>query len=130
MGATLTPVAPLRAIPVPQRKLRAHVESLIVAEGLMSEVLTLERRRSGQSILPLGSWTPLMYAARQGAMDSTQALLDLGAAGAGNGCTAVGGPGERGFGEGALADAGRPGDYQRAALAARQQRLEPLVECG
>jgi serine/threonine protein phosphatase PrpC len=42
MGATLSPFAPLRAIPVPQRKLRAHVESLIVAEGLMSEVLTLE----------------------------------------------------------------------------------------
>ena len=31
-----------RAIPVPQRKLRAHLESLVVAEGLMSEVLTLE----------------------------------------------------------------------------------------
>ncbi|MGD9634170.1 MAG: PP2C family serine/threonine-protein phosphatase, partial [Pirellulales bacterium] len=30
------------AIPVPQRKLRAHLESLLVAEGLMSEVLTLE----------------------------------------------------------------------------------------
>jgi ankyrin repeat protein len=44
-----------------------------------SALFTLERRRSGQSILPLGSWTPLMYAARQGAMDSTRALLELGA---------------------------------------------------
>lgn len=42
MGATLSPVAPPRAIPVPQRKLRAHLDSLVVAEGLMSEVLTLE----------------------------------------------------------------------------------------
>ncbi|MGE3242171.1 MAG: PP2C family serine/threonine-protein phosphatase [Pirellulales bacterium] len=42
MGATLSPIAPPRAIPVPQRKLRAHLESLLVAEGLMSEVLTLE----------------------------------------------------------------------------------------
>lgn len=47
MGATLSPVAPVRisparAIPVPQRKLRAHLDSLVVAEGLMCEVLTLE----------------------------------------------------------------------------------------
>jgi serine/threonine protein phosphatase PrpC len=42
MGATLSPIAPPRAIPVPQRKLRAHVQSLVVAEGLMSEVITLE----------------------------------------------------------------------------------------
>ena len=42
MGATLSPVAPMRAIPVPQRKLRAHVESLVVAEGLMSEVMLVE----------------------------------------------------------------------------------------
>ncbi len=42
MGATLSPIAPPRAIPVPQRKLRAHVQSLVVAEGLMSEVILLE----------------------------------------------------------------------------------------
>jgi serine/threonine protein phosphatase PrpC len=42
MGATLSPVSPPRAIPVLQRKLRAHLDSLVVAEGLMSEVLTLE----------------------------------------------------------------------------------------
>lgn len=42
MGATLTPTLPPRTIPVPQRKLRAHVQSLVVAEGLMTEVMTLE----------------------------------------------------------------------------------------
>lgn len=42
MGATLTPTLPLRAIPVPQRKLHARLESLVVAEGLMTEVMTLE----------------------------------------------------------------------------------------
>jgi len=42
MGATLSPIAPPRTVPVPQRKLRAHVQSLVVAEGLMSEVITLE----------------------------------------------------------------------------------------
>lgn len=42
MGATLTAIAPPRTIPVPQRKLHARVESLIVAEGLMSEVILLE----------------------------------------------------------------------------------------
>jgi PPM family protein phosphatase len=42
MGATLSPVAPMRTIPVPQRKLRAHVESLVVAEGLMNEVVLVE----------------------------------------------------------------------------------------
>ncbi len=35
----------------------------------------LNNRRGGQS----GSWTPLMYAARQGALDSIAALLDSGA---------------------------------------------------
>src|SRR6185295_5071048 len=34
---------------------------------------------NGQSILPLGSWTPLMYAARQGSLESTKALLAAGA---------------------------------------------------
>ena len=31
-------------------------------------------RRSGQSILPLGSWTPMMYAARENAIDAGRAL--------------------------------------------------------
>ena len=44
-----------------------------------SNALVVPRRRNGQSILPLGSWTPLMYAARQGALESTKALLDAGA---------------------------------------------------
>jgi ankyrin repeat protein len=38
-----------------------------------------ERRRAGQSILPLGSWTPIMYAARE---NSLQAGAVLAAAGA------------------------------------------------
>jgi ankyrin repeat protein len=37
------------------------------------------RRRNGQSVLPLGSWTPLMYAARQNASDVVRALIALGA---------------------------------------------------
>jgi ankyrin repeat protein len=37
------------------------------------------RRRNGQSVLPLGSWTPLMYAVRQNAPDAVTALLALGA---------------------------------------------------
>jgi ankyrin repeat protein len=44
-----------------------------------STLLTVPRRRSGQSILPLGSWTPLMYAARQNAVDATRTLVELGA---------------------------------------------------
>ena len=37
------------------------------------------RRRSGQSILPLGSWTPLMYAARSSAIEAGRALVSGGA---------------------------------------------------
>jgi len=37
------------------------------------------RRRNGQSVLPLGSWTPLMYATRQNAREAVTALLGLGA---------------------------------------------------
>ena len=44
-----------------------------------SRLLEVPRRRNGQSILPLGSWTPVMYAARQGAHDSLRALIDAGA---------------------------------------------------
>jgi len=36
-------------------------------------------RRSGQSILPLGSWTPMMYAARENAIDAGRALAAGGA---------------------------------------------------
>jgi uncharacterized protein len=44
-----------------------------------SKALDVPRRRNGQSILPLGSWTPLMYAARQGALNATKALIAAGA---------------------------------------------------
>jgi ankyrin repeat protein len=44
-----------------------------------STLLTVPRRRSGQSVLPLGSWTPLMYAARQNAVDASRTLAELGA---------------------------------------------------
>ena len=37
------------------------------------------RRRSGQSVMPLGSWTPLMYAARQNAVDAGRVLASRGA---------------------------------------------------
>jgi ankyrin repeat protein len=44
-----------------------------------SRLLEVPRRRNGQSILPLGNWTPAMYAARQGAHDSLRALIEAGA---------------------------------------------------
>jgi ankyrin repeat protein len=37
------------------------------------------RRRSGQSVMPLGSWTSLMYAARQNAIDAGRVLASRGA---------------------------------------------------
>ena len=56
---------------------------LLVARGAdvneRSTLLNVPRRRTGQSVLPLGSWTPLMYAARQGALDATRALIVAGA---------------------------------------------------
>jgi uncharacterized protein len=46
-----------------------------------SALLALEprQRRAGQSILPLGSWTPLMYAARENALAAGDALVASGA---------------------------------------------------
>jgi ankyrin repeat protein len=44
-----------------------------------STLLTVPRRRSGQSVLPLGNWTPLMYAARDGSLEAVQTLAALGA---------------------------------------------------
>ena len=44
-----------------------------------SKLLDVPRRRTGQSVLPLGSWTPLMHAARQGSLDGLRALIDEGA---------------------------------------------------
>jgi ankyrin repeat protein len=40
-----------------------------------SAPLTFARRRNGQSVLPLGSWTPLMYAARENALDTGRVLV-------------------------------------------------------
>jgi ankyrin repeat protein len=41
----------------------------------ISAPLTFARRRSGQSVLPLGRWTPLMYAARENALDTGRVLV-------------------------------------------------------
>ena len=61
----------------------ADAVKVLVAHGAdvnaRSKALDVPRRRNGQSILPLGSWTPLMYAARQGAIDATKALIAAGA---------------------------------------------------
>jgi ankyrin repeat protein len=59
------------------------VVRLLVARGAnvngRSATQTFARRRSGQSILSLGSWTPLMYAARQNAAEAARALVAAGA---------------------------------------------------
>jgi len=39
----------------------------------------IQRRRSGQSVLSLGYWTPLMYAARENALEAGRALAAAGA---------------------------------------------------
>ena len=56
---------------------------LLVSHGAdpdgRSATLTFERRRTGQSVLPLGSWTPLMYAARENAIDAGRGLAAGGA---------------------------------------------------
>ena len=62
-----------------------HAEAVrvLVAAGAppdgRSATQTFPRRRSGQSVLSLGSWTPLMYAARQNAHDAARALVQSGA---------------------------------------------------
>jgi ankyrin repeat protein len=40
-----------------------------------SAPLPFARRRNGQSVLPLGRWTPLMYAARENALDAGRVLV-------------------------------------------------------
>ena len=61
----------------------ADAVRLLVSRGAdpdgRSAALTVERRRTGQSVLPLGSWTPLMYAARENAIDAGRALASNGA---------------------------------------------------
>jgi len=44
-----------------------------------SALMEFATRRAGQSILPLGSWTPLMYAARENALAAGDALVASGA---------------------------------------------------
>jgi ankyrin repeat protein len=44
-----------------------------------SALMELPQRRAGQSILPLGAWTPLMYAARENALLAGDALIAGGA---------------------------------------------------
>ncbi len=45
----------------------------------VSTVQEFASRRQGQNILPLGGWTPLMYAARQSAPAAARALIEGGA---------------------------------------------------
>jgi ankyrin repeat protein len=62
-----------------------HAEAIraLVARGAdpngRSSLLEVPRRRAGQSILPLGHWTPLMYAARQNALEALRVLVERGA---------------------------------------------------
>ena len=44
-----------------------------------SAPMTYQSRRLGQSILPLGEWTPIMYAARENALEAGKALIEAGA---------------------------------------------------
>jgi ankyrin repeat protein len=57
--------------------------SVLIARGApVDSRSTLQKtanRRSGQSILSLGNWTPLMYAARENALDAGRALIKGGA---------------------------------------------------
>ena len=43
--------------------------------NVRSAALAFPRRRTGQSVLSLGSWTPLMYAARENAIEAGRALV-------------------------------------------------------
>jgi ankyrin repeat protein len=57
----------------------ADAVRLLLARGAdvneRSTLQTFDKRRAGQSILSLGSWTPLMYAAREDARGSAAALI-------------------------------------------------------
>ncbi|MEO8258006.1 MAG: ankyrin repeat domain-containing protein [Acidobacteriota bacterium] len=66
---------------------RAEAAKILIAHGApvdgRSKELTYEKDRFGLegvlTILPRGNWTPLMYAARQGAVDSARVLAEAGA---------------------------------------------------
>jgi len=53
--------------------------SLLIARGApvdsRSTLLKTANRRAGQNILSLGNWTPIMYAARENALDAGRALV-------------------------------------------------------
>jgi ankyrin repeat protein len=57
----------------------ADVVSLLIARGApvdsRSALQNTSNRRAGQNILSLGSWTPLMYAARENALDAGRSLV-------------------------------------------------------
>jgi len=63
---------------------RAEAVALLVEAGAdldeRSAATKFSRERLGQSVLPKGSWTPLMYAARQGSLSAARTLADKGAA--------------------------------------------------
>jgi ankyrin repeat protein len=62
-----------------------HAEAVrvLIARGApvnsRSTLQTISNRRAGQNILSLGNWTPLMYAARENALDAGRALVKGGA---------------------------------------------------
>ncbi len=47
--------------------------------GVIGDALEAGSSYVGQTVLPKGGWTPLMYAARQGSGDAAAALIDAGA---------------------------------------------------
>jgi ankyrin repeat protein len=61
----------------------AAVARLLLQHGAdpdaRSSAADFPRRQAGLTVLPHGRWTPLMYAARQGAADATRALVEAGA---------------------------------------------------
>jgi ankyrin repeat protein len=61
----------------------ADVVRALAAHGAdvngLSAAMDYASRRAGQSVLGIGEWTPLMYAARENAVAAGQALIELGA---------------------------------------------------
>ena len=61
----------------------AAVARLLIEHGAVvdarSGVPEFPRRQAGLTVLPRGNWTPLMYAARQGAADAARTLAEAGA---------------------------------------------------
>jgi ankyrin repeat protein len=61
----------------------AAIAKLLILHGAeldeQSAVPDFPRRQAGLTVLPRGRWTPLMYAARQGAVDAARTLAEAGA---------------------------------------------------